>query len=94
MTTSLYKALAQQSAMEAKSRRAGDGDAPDAVMLKRKPKANHLLWPDWDEVPEGALAPRGRKAPSVVPVARVEQRGKQRGKTRGLGVTVGVEVSF
>lgn len=66
---------------------------PDDIMLKRKPKAN-LLWPDWDEVPEGALAPRGRKAPSAVPVVRVEQRGKQRGKTKGLGVTVGVEVSF
>ena len=65
---------------------------PDAIMLKRKPKANPL-YPE-TKVPEGALAPRGRKAPSVVPVARVEQRGKRRGKTGGLGVTVGVEVSF
>lgn len=65
----------------------------DDVMLKRKPKRN-LLWPDWDEIPEDALAPRGRKAPPVAPVVRVEQRGKQRGKTKGLGVTVGVEVSF
>lgn len=66
---------------------------PDAIMLKRKPKANHLLWPDWDEVPEGALVRRGRNLP-FVPVVRVEQRGKRRGRARGLGVTVGVEVSF
>lgn len=66
---------------------------PDDIMLKRKPKAN-LFWPDYDEVPEGALAPRRRKAPSVAPVVCVEQRGKQRGRTRGLGATVGVEVSF
>ena len=65
----------------------------DDIMLKRKPKAN-LFWPDWDELPEGALAPRRRKAPSVAPVVRVEQRGKRHGKTKGLGVTVGVEVSF
>lgn len=65
----------------------------DDVMLKRKPRAR-LLWPDYDEVPEDALAPRRRKAPSVVPVVRIEQRGRKRGRTRGLGVTVGVEVSF
>ena len=61
-------------------------------MLKRKPKANPL-YPD-PEVPEGALAPRRHKDLSVVPVVRVEQRGKRRGRTRGLGATVGVEVSF
>lgn len=64
----------------------------DDIMLRRKPKANPL-YPE-PKVPEGALAPRGRKVPSVVPVVRVEQRGKKRGKTNGLGVTVGVEVSF
>lgn len=66
--------------------------SPDDIMLKRKPKAN-LLYPE-PKVPEGALAPRERKAPSVVPVVRVEQRGKRHGKTKGLGVTVGVEVPF
>ena len=66
--------------------------SPDDIMLKRKPKANPL-YPE-PKVPEGAFAPRRRKTPSVVPVVRVEQRGKQRGKTKGLGVTVGVEVSF
>lgn len=64
----------------------------DDIMLKRKPKANPL-YPE-PEVPEGALAPRRRKAPSVVPVVRVERRGKRSGKMGGLGVTVGVEVSF
>ena len=66
--------------------------SPDDIMLKRKPEANPL-YPE-PKVPEGALAPRGHKAPPVVPVVRVEQRGRQRGKTKGLGVTVGVEVSF
>lgn len=64
---------------------------PDAIMLKRKPKANPL-YPE-TKVPEEALVRRGRSLP-FVPVVRVEQRGKQRGKTKGLGVTVGVEVSF
>lgn len=66
---------------------------PDDIMLKRKPKAN-LFWPDWDEVPEGALVHKGREVPSAVPVVRIEQRGKRQGRMKGLGVTVGVEVSF
>lgn len=65
---------------------------PDSVMLRRKPEANPL-YPE-PKVPEGALAPRRRKASSLAPVVHVEQRGKRLGKTRGLGVTVGVEVSF
>lgn len=64
----------------------------DDIMLKRKPKANPL-YPE-PKVPEGALAPRGRKDPSVIPVVRVERRGKRRGKTRGIGAAVGVGVSF
>lgn len=65
---------------------------PDEVMLRRKPKVNPL-YPE-PKVPEGALVPEGGEVPSVVPVVRIEQRGKKRGRTNGLGVTVGVEVSF
>lgn len=42
----------------------------DDAMLKRKPRAS-LLWPDYDEVPEGVLAPRRRKAPPVLPYVKV-----------------------
>jgi hypothetical protein len=66
--------------------------SPDDIMLRRKPKVNPL-YPE-PKVPEGALVRKGREVPSVVPVVRVEQRGKKRGRTNGLGVTVGVEVSF
>ena len=67
-------------------------DGPDSIMLRRRPKANPL-YPE-PKVPEGALAPRRRKDPSVIPVVRVGKRGKRRGKTRGIGAAVGVEVSF
>ena len=57
----------------------------DDVMLKRKPRANPL-YPE-PKVPEGDLAPRRRKAPSVLPYVKAGKGIYGRHAAVEVGVT-------
>ena len=58
----------------------------DDIMLKRKPKRN-LLWPEHDEVPEGALESEGVKVPPVLPYVKVGKEIYGRHTAVEIGVT-------
>ena len=61
----------------------------DDIMLKRKPKRNPL-WPEHNEVPEGALARKGLELSPVVPYAKFGKRVYG----RRTAVEVGIKGEF